>query len=439
MDLAKSNLTRNILIGLGLGVIAGLVLSQMISFQVDEAGKFLTDKNGRKILSDGFVETYVVSGGLELLGAIFIKALKLIVVPLVFVSLVCGTAALDDIRKLGTIGLKTLGLYLGTTGIAISIAIGLSLVFKPGSGLSEVAKRVYEPREGESILEVLSGIVPNNLASAFLQADMLQIIFSAVLLGVALLVSGQPGQRILNLFSDLNEVIMKLIVIIMFYAPIGVFAKIAQVFATEGFDTILALGKYFLLVVVALVIHGTIVYPTLLKVLSGLNPITFFRKMRDPQVFAFSTASSNATIPVTLRTLENRMGAHNKVASFTVPLGATINMDGTAIMQGVATVFIAQFAGIDLGIGQILTVIFTATIASVGTAGVPSAGLIMLVIVLNQVGLPVEHIGLIIGIDRLLDMVRTAVNVTGDCAVTCIVAKSEKQLDEKIYNDADAG
>ncbi len=434
----KSNLTRNILIGLAVGILFGLALSQFVTFQTDAEGTFARDQNNRKVLSEGFVESYIINGALEFLGQIFIRSLNLIVAPLVFVSLVCGTAAMDDIRRLGTVGLKTLMLYLGTTAIAISLGIGLALVFQPGAGLEGVSAASYQPGESRSFTQVLVEIVPKNLFEALVRVDMLQIIFAAVLIGLSIVMAGEPGKAVLRFFTDLNEVVMKMVTLIMYYAPIGVFAKIAQVFATEGFDTILALGKYFLLVVATLLIHGALVYPALLKSLAGLNPVLFLRKMRETQMFAFSTASSNATIPLTLRTLETRMGVDNKVAAFTIPFGATINMDGTAIMQGVATVFIAQYAGVDLSLLDLLTVIFTATIASVGTAGVPSAGLVMLVIVLNQVGLPVAAIGLIVGIDRLLDMVRTAVNVTGDAVVTCIVAKSERQLDEAVFSDRDA-
>lgn len=438
MDLAKSKLTRNILIGLAVGIACGLALSQLIEFQTNEAGEFLRDANGRKILADGFLETQVVGGLLTFLGDIFIRALTMIVAPLVFVSLVCGTAAMNDIRKLGTVGLKTLALYLLTTCLAISLGIALALIVKPGAGVNLTVASSYAPTEAESIFDVLADIVPSNLVSAFASSDMLQIIFAAAIFGLAIVVSGSKGQPVLRFFEGLNEVIMNAVILIMFYAPIGVFAKIALVFATEGFDTILALSKYFGLVAVTLVVHAAVVYPSMLKLLGRLSPVAFLRKFREAQLFAFSTASSNATIPVTLRSLEDRLGVDNKIASFTVPLGATINMDGTAIMQGVATVFIAQYAGVDLSFAQILTVIFTATIASVGTAGVPSAGLVMLVIVLNQVGLPVEHIGMIVGIDRLLDMLRTAVNVTGDAVVTCIVAKSEGQLDQARYDDPDA-
>lgn len=341
---------------------------------------------------------------------------------------------MDDVRKLGTIGLKTLALYLATTAIAITIAIVAALLIRPGIGLEQMELSSFQPGETKSLLAVFTEIFPDNIASAFVGGEMLQIIAAALAFGIALVVSGEHGKRILNFFKDLNEVIMKLVIIVMLMAPFGVFAKIAQVFAKEGFETIFALAKYFILVIVVLLIHAFVVYPTLLKVFTGMNPLRFFKKMRNAQMFAFSTASSNATIPVTLRATEERLGASNKVASFTVPLGATINMDGTAIMQGVATVFIAQISGIDLTITQYLTVILAATMASVGTAGVPSAGLVMLTMVLGLVGLPPDKIGLIIGIDRLLDMVRTAVNVTGDAAITCIVAKSEGQLDEDVFD-----
>lgn len=439
MDLSKIKLTRFILIGLGLGAIAGLILSGFVEFQVDENGELLRDSKNRPLLEEGFVADHIIGGVLHFMGQAFVRALKMLVVPLVFVSLVCGTAALDDIRKLGSIGLKTVGLYLGTTCIAITLAILAALVVKPGAGVSLSGMSNYEPKEGTPLVEVLVNMVPSNIINAFAEGQMLQIIFAAMALGISLVLAGEHGKRILRFFEDLNEVVMKLVLLVMLLAPFGVFAKIAQVIATEGGDTIIALAKYFALVIVVLLVHGAVVYPSLLKALGRLSPITFLGKMRNVQLFAFSTASSNATIPVTKRAVEDRMGVNGNVSSFTVPLGATINMDGTAIMQGVATVFIAQYSGIELSIADYLVVIVTATLASIGTAGVPSAGLVMLTLVLNQVGLPAEHIGLIIGIDRILDMIRTAVNVTGDAAVTCIVAKSEGQLDEDTFKaDQDA-
>ncbi|MDG2256392.1 MAG: dicarboxylate/amino acid:cation symporter [Opitutaceae bacterium] len=435
MDLHKIRLTRYILISMVVGAVTGLTLSQFVEFVVDpKTGELLLDSKNHPVLAHSFVADWVINGFFEFLSEAFIRSLKALVVPLVFVSLVCGTAAMDDVRKLGTVGLKTLALYLGTTAIAITIAIVFSLLIRPGEGVATIALNDFEPGETKSLLNVFIDIFPVNIGSAFIEGNMLQIIAAALAFGVALVVSGKHGERVLSFFKDMNEVIMKLVILVMLMAPFGVFAKIAQVFATEGFETIFALGKYFALVVVVLLIHAFVVYPTMLKVFTGVSPFVFFKKLRNVQMFAFSTASSNATIPITLRATEERLGVSNKIGSFTVPLGATINMDGTAIMQGVATVFIAQMSGIDLSITQYLTVILAATMASVGTAGVPSAGLVMLTMVLGLVGLPPDKIGLIIGIDRLLDMVRTAVNVTGDAAITCIVAKSEEQLDEEVFN-----
>jgi Na+/H+-dicarboxylate symporter len=263
---------------------------------------------------------------------------------------------------------------------------------------------------------------------------MLQIIVFAGLFGLAMTLSGSPGKKILAIFTDLNAVIMSLVMVLMAIAPYGVFCLIARVFALQGFGAIVPLAKYFFVVLFVLLIHVCFTYTGLIKLLAGLNPLVFFRNIRAPVALAFSTASSNATLPVTLETVERRLGANNSIAAFTVPLGATINMDGTAIMQGVATGFIAQAYGIDIGFTGYLTVVLTATLASIGTAGVPGVGLIMLAMVLRQVNLPVEGIGLIIGVDRLLDMARTAVNVTGDAAVSCVVAKSEGQFDEDVFN-----
>ncbi|QXD30611.1 dicarboxylate/amino acid:cation symporter [Candidatus Pelagisphaera phototrophica] len=435
MDLHKIKLTRYILIAMIGGALTGLLLSQFVEFAVNpETGKAILDSKNRPVLEHSFLSDYVINGFFQFLSEAFIRSLTALVVPLVFVSLVCGTAAMDDVRKLGTVGLKTLLLYLATTGIAISIAIVAALLIKPGLGVGEIEMEGYVPGETKSLLNVFIDIFPRNVGASFVDGNMLQIIAASLVFGIALVVSGEHGQRVLNFFKDMNEVIMKLVIIVMLMAPFGVFAKIAQVFAQEGFGTIFALAKYFILVAIVLLIHAFVVYPTMLKIFTGLNPLVFFKKLRNVQLFAFSTASSNATIPVTLRAAEERLGAHNKVASFTVPLGATINMDGTAIMQGVATVFIAQISGIDLSITQYLTVILAATMASIGTAGVPSAGLVMLTMVLGLVGLPPDKIGLIIGIDRLLDMIRTAVNITGDTAITCIVANSEGQLDKKVFN-----
>jgi Na+/H+-dicarboxylate symporter len=385
---------------------------------------------------EGFVEDYVVGGLFHVGGSIFLASLKLLVVPLVFVSLVCGTAALDDASRLGRVGGKTLLLYLTTTAIAITLALLAAVAIRPGEGFDLDTDVAFVVQEAPSLADTLIRLFPTNPVRAMAEGNMLQIIVFSILFGLAVTLSGDRGKRVLAIFEDLNGVILRLVMILMTLAPYGVFCLIAKVFALQGLGAILPLAKYFFVVLGVLLLHALMIYPALLKMLSGLNPLVFFRKMRDPLALAFSTASSNATLPVTLQNVERRLGAHNSVASFTIPLGATINMDGTAIMQGVATGFIAQAYGIEIGPVGYLMVVLTATLASIGTAGVPGVGLIMLAMVLRQVNLPVEGIGLIIGVDRLLDMVRTAVNITGDSAVTCIVARSEGQLSsETFYGD----
>jgi len=421
--MTDSNLTRNILLGLGLGLLVGLAFHHVAPPESPNA----------------WVHSVFTNGIFHIIGQIFLAGLMVLVVPLVFVSLVCGTAALDDIRRLGRVGLKTLGLYLFTTAVAISMALLAALLVKPGKGF-ELGEGQFEfaAREAPSLAQVIIDIFPRNPISAMAEGNMLQIIVFAILFGLAMSLAGEAGRRLLALFEDLNTVIMRLVWIIMSLAPFGVFALIARTFSEQGFDAIEPLMKYFFLVLAVLFLHAVVTYPVLLKLISGLSPVIFLRKMREVQVFAFSTASSNATIPVTLRTTRKMLGVNRSVSSFTVPLGATINMDGTAVMQGVATVFIAQAFGVDLAVTDYLMVILIATLASIGTAGVPGVGLVMLAMVLNQVGLPVDGIALILGVDRLLDMVRTAVNVTGDAAVTCIVAKSEGELDSKLFQEKDA-
>lgn len=381
------------------------------------------------------IQEWVVNGLFLVVGQSFLRLLTVLVVPVVFLSLVCGAAAMDDIRKLGRVGLRAVGLYLFTTAAAISMAMGLALAFRPGHGFTLDAGASFEARPSPPLTETFVNLFPKNAIASMAEGNMLQIIVFAILLGLALTLAGASGKRVLAACGDWNDVIMKFVGIIMSLAPIGVFALIARTFANEGFGAFGPLIGYFLTVLLALGIHAFGIYPLLLKFLGGLRVRPFFKKMREVHLFAFSTASSNATIPVTLNTVETRLGVSNPIASFTVPLGATINMDGTAIMQGVATIFIAQAYGLDLGASQLLLVVLTATLASIGTAGVPGVGLIMLSMVLTQAGLPVEGIALILGIDRLLDMVRTAVNVTGDATVSCIVARSEKELDTSIYND----
>jgi len=416
-------LTQKILIAMVLAILAGALAQAITGF---------TD------WLDVLIKDWLAGGLFFVMGKIFVATLKLLVVPMVFVSLVCGASSLGGGKQMGRLGGKTVLLYLFTTAVAITLAMVLALLFQPGVGAQLTSTSQVNISQGSSFAQVLINIFPSNPIAAMAEGKMLQIIVFALLLGVAINHSGEAGERLKKNFQDWNEVVMKLVGMLMQLAPYGVFALLFNLFASKGLGAIEELAVYFATVVLVLVLHATIVYPSLLVVLARLKPTIFFRKMRPVQLFAFSTASSNATLPITMTTVENRLGVDNKVASFSLPLGATLNMDGTAIMQGVATVFIAQAYGIDLSAMDYLTVIVTATLASIGTAGVPGVGLVMLSLVLTQVGLPVEGIALIIGVDRLLDMLRTAVNVTGDAAVSCIVAKSEGQLDVACFESEDS-
>ncbi|MEZ8019973.1 dicarboxylate/amino acid:cation symporter [Vibrio splendidus] len=414
------SLTGRVILGMVVGIFTGFAIQSLFA-------------------DSGFVNNYVVNGLFEVGGQIFVASLKMLVVPLVFVSLVCGTSSLKDLSTLGRMGGKTLALYIGTTAVAITLALTIGNLFQPGAGADLTAASSFKSADAPSLGQVIIDMFPTNPIQAMAEGKTLQVIVFAVLFGIAISAAGKPGERIAAVFSDLNEVIMKLVALLMNLAPYGVFFLMAKLFSSLGLGAIWNLAEYFLVLAGTLLLHGLVTYSAMLKGFTGLSPITFLRKMEDAIMFAFSTASSNATIPVTMETAKNRMGVDNKVASFTVPLGATVNMDGTAIMQGVATAFIAQAYNIDLTMGDYLMVILTATLASVGTAGVPGVGLVMLAMVLNQVGLPLEGIALIMGVDRLLDMIRTAVNITGDSAVTIIVAKSEGSFDEARFNDPAAG
>jgi Na+/H+-dicarboxylate symporter len=340
---------------------------------------------------------------------------------------------------LGRVGGKSFALYMMTTAIAIATAIIIAVSFGIGKGMSADSSATFTGKESPPLSQVLIDIIPTNPVNAMAQGDMLPLIFFSILLGVSMLLVGRKAKGFVAGAEVANEIMMKMVTIVMSVAPYAVFALIAKSIATLGLDLLWSLAGYVLVLVGALMFHLFITLMVVLKVFSGLSPKIFLKKIRNVQIFAFSTASSNATIPVTMRTVTERFGVNNSVASFTVPFGATINMDGTAIMQGVATVFIANVYGVELGIAGYLTVILMSVLASIGTAGVPGVGLIMLSMVFAQVGLPIEGIGLILGVDRLMDMIRTAVNVSGDATVSTIVAKSEGKLDESVFNDPDAG
>ena len=415
-------LTGKIIVAMSVGILLGLGL------------------NYSGLNTEGsFVNLYVVEGFLAIIGKLFVNSLKMLVVPLVLVSLICGVCGIGDIRLLGRIGTKTFFIYMVTTALAIATAIGLGILFGIGKGMNVETAAEFEAAAAPPLIDVFSNIIPSNPISAMANGDMLSIIFFAILIGISILMVGKPAKGLVQGIELANEVILKMVTIIMNLAPYGVFALLTKAMAELGLDLIWSLLGYVAVLVGSLAFHFFITMMIVLKVFSGLSIKTFLAKIREVQIFAFSTSSSNATIPFTLHTVTKRMGVDNSVASFTVPFGATINMDGTAIMQGTATIFIANIYGVDLGVTEYLTVILMSVLASIGTAGVPGVGLIMLSMVFAQVGLPIEGIGLILGVDRLLDMLRTAVNVGGDAAVTAIVAKSENKMDLAIYNNPDAG
>lgn len=423
------NLTAKVLVAMLLGIFAGLTIN-VLNVEVFD----------RSLMAeDAFLNAYVVNGFFHIVGKLFVNALKMLVVPLVLFSLICGVCGIGDLKLLGRIGGKCFLLYLFTTAIAIASAIGVAAAIGIGEGMNATSDASFTGREAPPLSDVLISIVPSNPIQAMANGEMLSIIFFAILTGVSILMAGKKTASLVDSIAMLNEVMMKMVGLIMSFAPYAVFCLLAKAMANLGFDLFLSLVGYVLVLIGVLLLHLFVTLQAVLTFLGRLNPITFLSKMRNVQVFAFSTSSSNATIPVTLRTVTQRLGVDNSVASFSVPFGATINMDGTAIMQGVATVFIANMYNVDLGLTGYLTVILMSVLASIGTAGVPGVGLIMLSMVFAQVGLPLEGIGLILGVDRLLDMVRTAVNVTGDAVVSSVVAKSEGKFDASVFDDPDAG
>ena len=409
------NLTRNILLGMLFGFLTGALF-----FYVNVFPDNLTD----------FLTKYVFNLG----SAIFINLLKLLIVPLVFFSLVSGISSLTSMKSLGNITFKTIGLYLGTTAIAVSLSLIIGSIFKPGSGYSSNIAPPENLPQGQGIYETILDIFPSNIIEAMANNQMLAVVFFSILFGLALNKTNHLTNNFSESFEKFNTVFMQLVLMIISFAPIGVFCLIGKFVITDGLDIFQEAFKYVLLLILVLVIHAFITYSFILKIFTNLNIFTFFVKMKDVAIFAFSTSSSAATIPVTLKTVQDDLGVNKNVSSFVVPVGATINMDGTAIMQGMATIFIAQMSGIDLTFFQYIQVVILAVVTSIGTAAVPSAGTITLVIILQQFGLPLEAIGIILAVDRILDMLRTSVNVTGDAAVACIVANSEGLLDKNLFN-----
>lgn len=417
----STSLTTWILISLVAGIIAGLVCSVF----VPENSTF---------------DTVVIEGVLYVLGQWFIRLMQMIVVPLVFCSIVCGAASMSDPKMLGKVGLGTIAMYLLTTALAVVIALGLAFVTQPGVGLDMASIVKVEPSAtstDQTIAGMLINIIPTNIITAMNNGTMLQIIFFALILGFILGRLGRKVATVNRFFTQFNAVMMYMIGLILKVAPLGIFCLIARTFANLGLDGILPMVKFIATTYLGLFVQLLVVYMVILFLLTRLNPFHFLRKMLPVMLFAFSTSSSNATIPLNLETLEKKCGVDPKVASFTIPLGATINMDGTAIMQGVAVVFIAQAFGIELTTAALMTVVLTAVSASIGTAGVPGVGTIMLAMVFESVGLPAEGVAMIMGVDRLLDMGRTAINITGDAMVTMCMAKLSGLLDISVFKDHD--
>jgi Na+/H+-dicarboxylate symporter len=368
------------------------------------------------------------------LGNVFLRGIKMIVVPLVLCSLISGAASIGDMKKLGRVGGKILGYYVLTTAFAVTIALIIANLFDPGVGLSMPLPTEYKAAEVPFIMDVFTNMIPTNPIESLVKGEMLQIIIFAILFGISITLIGEPAKPLLNVINQANDVMIKIIGIVMLVAPYGVFALISKVFIAQGLDVLLPLLKYTFTILLVLLIQMLLVYGSSLKILGKVNPIKFYKKFWTVMVVAFSTSSSNATIPINLNTCQKKLGVPDSISSFTIPLGATINMDGTAIMQGVAAIFIAQLFGVDLNFTQQLLIILTATLASIGTAGVPGAGIVMLAMVLQQVGIPLEGIALILSVDRIIDMCRTVVNITGDAVGTIIVSTSEKELDIDVYN-----
>lgn len=402
------NLTRNILFGMLLGFAVGSII-----YYTNIFGDTLSN----------IVEVYAFKLGSD----IFINLLKMLIVPLVFFSLVSGISSLGNLKSIGNISLKTITLYLITTAIAVSLSLFIGAIFQPGSGVN-TANLISPDKlpQGQGIYQTILDIFPANIIEAMANNQMLAIVFFSIIFGLALNKTNHLTNNLSESFEKLNTVFMQLVVMIIAFAPIGVFCLIGKFVIADGLNVFGEALKYVILLIATLFLHMFITYSVLIKFFTRLSLKTFFLKMKDVAVFAFSTSSSAATIPVTLKTVENELGVNKNVAAFVVPVGATINMDGTALYQGVAAVFIAQAVGMDLTLANQFTIVATAVLASIGTAAVPGAGIIMLIIILEAINVPSEGIALILGVDRILDMIRTATNVTGDATVASVMDSLER-------------
>ncbi|MFD2828888.1 dicarboxylate/amino acid:cation symporter [Corticicoccus populi] len=411
-----------------IGLIAGIVVGSLFNTMSDQTWV-------------QWIDQYIFN----VVGQLFLSMIFMMVVPVVFVSIVLGVFNVGDPKTLGSLGIKTIAFYLVTTAIAITIAIVVALVFQPGEGQSELldGDEVSEYRETElegdtgdaieqTVDQTIIDLIPSNVFQAMATDNMLQIIAFAIFIGVAMIAVKEKIGGVVQLFEQANEIIMWIVLAIMkYFAAIGAFGLVATAFTQAGFGAIQQLGMYFICVLLALLIHFVLIYGSVVQFLARKPFLWFVKNFMPAMTVAFSTSSSSAVLPISLETAQNKLNIRKSVSSFVQPLGATVNMDGTAIMQGVATVFIAQLSGIDLTIGQMVTVVLVATLASIGTAGVPGVGLVMLAMVLTAVGLDPAAIGIIIGIDRLLDMTRTAVNITGDAAIALVLNEQMTRKEER--------
>lgn len=413
--LKKLSLGNWILISMLLGLIVGLILNFWVT--------------------DPFIkDTLLVKNLFYLGGNLFIKLMKMLVVPLVFCSIVVGVTSISDIRKIGAIGGRAVVIYLITTAIAVTIALLIAGVLQPGAEMNMAGlAHPTNVTSNVTITGTILSMIPENPLNSLAKGEMLPVIIFGIIVGIILAELRDKTETFNKLFNEGNTIMMEMTRLVMKFAPIGVFCLMAKTFATLGFDGLVPLSKYIVCILIVLAVQLFIVYPTLLVIFTRLNPIKFFKKFFSVMLFAFSSSSSNATIPLNMDKL-SELGVSRDVSSFTIPLGATINMDGTAIMQGVAVMFAAQAYGMDLGVSALITVIFTAVMASIGTAGVPSVGMITLNMVFASVGLPTDAISIIMGIDYVLDMTRTAVNVTGDAICTIIVSFKCKSMDIDMFN-----
>ena len=401
--------TKKIIVAMILGIITGVFLN---IFSYDTS------------FSD-----FIVINFFNIVSDLFISALKLVIIPLIFFSIVCGIISLSDDTSLSRLGIKTLSLYLFTTIIAIS----LGLLFSSFINYEPILLSNLETSVSIDNIKSESNIFPTNIFQSLSDGNIIHLLIFSVLIGIAASKVKDNAKTFINYFHEFNTVINELVKIIISFTPIAVYCILSKTFATQGLETLTPLMGYFFTVAFVLLIHFFITFSLLLKTFTNLNPKKFFINIKEVIVFTFSTSSSSASIPFTLKAATEKCGINKSISSFTIPLGATINMDGTAIMQGCATFFLASLYGIDLGMNEILTIVVTATIASIGTAGIPSAGIIMLTVIFTQIGIPLEGITLLLGVDRLLDMMRTSINVSGDLCISCIVASSENRIDETIY------